>query len=78
MDTRTLELAGLLTEMKSGGKFYDKNGEPKDIAGAFSCDHRDSPDEVMKSVDKALKPFGLQVVSYNTDGDEFVFAISKK
>ena len=42
--------------------------DPGDWEG-FICDYKDSPDDVMEQVHQFLKPFGLEVVEYNTGGD---------
>ncbi len=76
---RIMELAGVqsLTEMKNGGKYYDKKGMPKDIQGAQTVDFKASPDEVLEAVDQQLKAFGLHVVTYQTDSDDIVWTIKK-
>lgn len=67
-----------LSEMKKGGPFYDKKGEPKNIANVAMADHREDASDVLRNVDNQLKVFGLQVVMYETDDDSYIWAIAKK
>ncbi len=55
----------------------DGEDEAEGPEGSASVDWRDSPDEVLREVDAQLAAFGLNVVMFDTGGDEYVWCIRK-
>lgn len=53
--------------------------EGEEIAEADGvCDWKDTPDEVLKTVDNALKVYGLEIQMIDQDGDAYLFNIVKR
>jgi hypothetical protein len=58
----------------------DESEMPEDyenLPGVEMADWKESVDEVLKSIDKQLKPFGLEVVEIDTGSDTYAWYIEK-
>jgi len=61
--------------MKKGAKVkFDKEGSGN---FDFSCDYRDTPNEVMEAVNTQLKEHGLEVINHESYSDFYAFSIKK-
>jgi hypothetical protein len=53
--------------------------DPEDNEENLGVAHcREGPDDVLESVDRLLTEHGLEVVTFDTQSDTFVFAIRKR
>ena len=57
-----------------------RNGQlkPRFNKGIKRVDWSDTPDHVLEAVDKALKEYGLEVMMYDEESDQYVFSITTR
>jgi hypothetical protein len=59
---------------------FETDGAEEDWVnnGRQCTDWKENPESVLDSVDYLLKPFGLEVVMYETHADDYVWEIAKR
>ena len=73
-----------MAELIDGGEIsWDEDGNAIDCDGTVienitMCDYREDPDTVVDGLNDLLEEHGIEIVSYDTGGDSYAFAVQKK